>query len=66
MNVEIQPAGVRRAEVRTETKGTYVVVIVLASDSNEAALLWSSGNWSLEPESIDNEREEKGVYEWAP
>lgn len=42
-----------------ETKGTYVVVIVLASDSNEGALLWSSLTWSLVPESIDNEREER-------
>lgn len=42
-----------------ETKGTYMVVIVLASDSNECALLWSSLTWSLVPESIDNEREER-------
>lgn len=36
-----------------------MVVIVLASDSNEGALLWSSLTWSLVPESIDNEREER-------
>ena len=36
-----------------------MVVIVLASDSNEGALLWSSLTWSLVPESIDNKREER-------
>lgn len=36
-----------------------MVVIVLGSDSNEGALLWSSFTWSLVPESIDNEREER-------
>lgn len=36
-----------------------MVVTVLASDSKEGALLWSSLTWSLEPESIDNEREER-------
>lgn len=29
-------------ETGTETKGTHVVVIVLASDSNEGASLWSA------------------------
>lgn len=47
------------AEVGTETKGTHVVVIVLASDSNEGALLWSSLTRSLVPGSIDNERDER-------
>lgn len=41
-----------------ETKRTYMVVSVLASHSNEGALLWSSHD-SLVPESIDNEREER-------
>lgn len=47
------------AEVGTEKKGTHVVVIVLASDSNEGALLWSSLTRSLVPGSIDNERDER-------
>lgn len=35
-----------------------MLVTVLASDSNEGALLWSSQN-CLVPESIDNKREER-------
>lgn len=35
-----------------------MVVTVLASDSNEGALLWSSQN-CLVPESIDNKRDER-------